>query len=197
MISAARRTSSAAMPQISATRCGVYPETVRSSETISLDQLLGKPVENREVRPWPDREVNFRLTRRLGLPRVDHDRARRIGASESIELVHPQDRLRLRGVDTDVQDRVAVLDVVDTGRLAIAAECLLQRLPRRCGAKPCVAIEVVRADPTPCDEGQRVIVLEEELTTRVEAERAASPGREQLLGALDDQGHRLVPARCL
>ena len=82
-------------------------------DAVVLDQLLGEPVQDREVRARLDREVNLRLARRLRLARVDHDRARRIGAAQPVELVHPENRLRLGRVDPDVQDRVAVLDVVD------------------------------------------------------------------------------------
>ena len=81
------------------------------------------------------------------------------------------------------------------GRLAVAAERLLQRLPGGRRAEPRVAVEVVRADPAAGDEREGVVVLEEELAARVEAERAAALRREQLARAVDDELHRLVPAR--
>ena len=109
------------------------------------------------------------------------------GPVQPVELVHPQHRLRLGRVDPDVQDRVAVLDVVDAGRLAVAAERLLQRLARRRGAEARVAVEVIRADPATRDERERVVVLEEQLAARVEAERAAALRRQQLPRALDDE----------
>lgn len=54
---------------------------------------------------------------------------------------------------------------------------------------------MIRPDPPARDQRQCVVVLEEELPARIEAERAASLGREQLAGTLDDPIHRLVPAR--
>jgi hypothetical protein len=111
--------------------------------------------------------------------------------------VHPEHRLCLGGVDPDVEDRVAVLDVVDAARLAIAAEGLLQRLTGRRGAEARIAVEVIRSDPATGDERKRVVVLEEQLSARVEAQGAAALGREQLPSAIHDQVHRLVPARPL
>ena len=114
---------------------------------------------------------------------------------QPVELVHPQHRLRLGRVDPDMEDRVAVLEVVDAGGLAVAAERLLQRLARRRRAEARVAVEVIRADPATRDERQRVVVLDEQLPARVEAERAAALRRQQLARALHDEIHRLVPAR--
>ena len=50
----------------------------------------------------------------VGPARVDHDRARRVGAAQPVELAHPQHGLRLGHVVPDMQDRVAVVEVVDT-----------------------------------------------------------------------------------
>ncbi len=160
-----------------------------------LDQLLREPVQRREVRARPDRQVHLGLPSRLGHARVDHDRARPVGPVQPVELVGPENGLRLGRVDADVEDRVAELDVVDPRWLPVAAERLLQRLAGRRGAEARVAVEVVRPDSAADDQRQRVVVLEEELTARVEAERAASLGRDQLPRALGDEVHRLVPAR--
>ena len=119
----------------------------RPVDRVPLDQLLRKTIEDSEVRAWSDRKVHLRLPRRVGPARIDHDRARRVGAAQPVELVHPQHRLRLRGVDPDMKDRVAVLQIVDTVRLTVATERLLQRLARSCRAEPCVAVEMVRPDP--------------------------------------------------
>jgi hypothetical protein len=94
-----------------------------------------------------------------------------------------------------VEDRVAVLKIVHPGRLPVATERLLQRLPGRRGAEACVAVEVVRAKATACNERQRVVVLEEELAARVKAERTCTLRRKQLPRPFDDEIHRLVPAR--
>jgi hypothetical protein len=57
----------------------VVPDRVRIDErvvdVVVRDQLLRQPVEDGEVRARPDRKVNLGLARRLGLARVDHDRA--------------------------------------------------------------------------------------------------------------------------
>src|SRR6185436_15282863 len=96
------------------------------------------------------------------------------------ELVHPEHSLGLGGVDPDVEDRVAELDVVNAVRLAVAPERLLQRLPGRRRTEARVPVEVVRADPAARDQSKRVVVLEEQLTARVEAECAASLCCQQL-----------------
>ena len=98
----------------------------RSVDPVVLDQLLGETIQRRQVRSRPDRQMHLRLSRRLGLARVDHDRARRIGTAKPVELVHPENGLRLGRVDADVEDRVAVLDVVNASRLSVTTERLLQ-----------------------------------------------------------------------
>ena len=176
------------------------PDGVRGDERavdpVVLDQLLREPVQDRQVRSRPDREVHLAPARADCVSRgsITIERGGS-GPLQPVELVHPEHRLRLGRVDPDVQDRVAVLDVVHARRLAVAAERLLQRLPRRRRAEARVAVEVVRADPAARDERERVVVLDEQLAARVEAERAAALRREQLARALDDEIHRLVPAR--
>ena len=50
-----------------------------------------------------------------------------------------------------------------------------KRLARRRSAEAGVAVEMIRADPAARDQRQRVVVLDEQLAARVEAERRRSP----------------------
>ena len=165
----------------------------RPVDRVPLDQLLRKTIEDSEIRAWSDRKVHLRLPRRVGPARIDHDRARRVGAAQPVELVHPQHRLRLRGVDPDMKDRVAVLQIVDTVRLTVATERLLQRLARRRRAQPCVAVQVVCPDPPTRHERKRVVVLEEELAARVEPQRPTTHRIEQPPRTVNDKIHCLIP----
>lgn len=61
-----------------------------------------------------------------------------------------------------------------------------ERLPRGRRAQPRVSVEVVGADPGAGDDGQRVVLLEEELTRGVEAERGRAGAGEQILRACDE-----------
>lgn len=149
-------------------------------DVVVCDQLLREAVQDGQIRAWLDRQMYLGLSCRLRFPWVDDNRAGRVGTAQTVQLVHPQHGLGLSRVDADMEDRVAKLDVVHPVRLTVAAECLFQRLPRSRGAKASVAVEVVGADSTPCDQRERVVVLNEELPSRVEAERPASLRREQL-----------------
>jgi hypothetical protein len=60
-----------------------------SVEAVDLDQLLRESVQDRQVCPGLDGEVHLGFARRLRLARVDHDRPRRVGAAQPVELVHP------------------------------------------------------------------------------------------------------------
>jgi hypothetical protein len=55
---------------------------------------------------------------------------------------------------------------------------------------------VVGADPVARDNAERVVILEEELAARVEAERTAALLGEERARPLDDSVHGVVP-RCL
>jgi uncharacterized cupin superfamily protein len=94
-------------------------------------------------------------------------------------------------------DHVGVMDVVIRARLPVAAERLLQGLAGRGRAEPRVAVQMLRADPRPGDDRERVVLLQEQLADGVEADRARTRVAQQLLRALDDQAQRLVPARLL
>jgi hypothetical protein len=150
----------------------------RAVDSIVLDQLVRKTIQRRQVRSRPDCQMDLRLPGRFRLAWVDHDRARRVRAAQPVELVHPENGLRLRRIDADMKDRVAVLDVVNTIRLSVTAECLLQCLPCRGRTQARIAVEVIRPDPPACDQRQRVVVLDEKLTGGVEPERATASCRE-------------------
>jgi hypothetical protein len=82
------------------------------------------------------------------------------------------------------RDRVGLLEVVVGRRLPVAAERLLERLTGGRRAQARVAVEVVGADPRARDDRQRVVLLQEQLSGRVEAERARSLLPEQRLRAV-------------
>ena len=91
------------------------------------------------------------------------------------------------------KSRVAGVDVLEAPGLAVAAEGLLQRLAGGRRAEPGVPVEVVRADASPSQDGERVVVLDEELAGRVEADRARPCLVEQRASALDDRIQRRTP----
>ena len=81
------------------------------------------------------------------------------------------------------REGVGVVDVGVGAGLAVAAERLLERLRRGRGAQPRVAVEVVGADAGAGDDRERVVLLEEQLAARVEADRARPLVVEQLARA--------------
>lgn len=103
----------------------------------------------------------------------------------------PQRHLRLGDVVADEQQHVAVVDVGVGGRLPVAAERLLQRLGGGRRAQPRVAVDVVRAQARTRHHGERVVLLEEELAGRVEAEGAGAPAAR----AARASGRRSPPSR--
>src|SRR4051794_14236197 len=67
---------------------------------------------------------------------------------------------------------------------------------RRCGrAQPRVAVDVRRPDPGIGQNGDGVVVLEEELTAVIEADGARAVTLLKLSRAGDDEVHCLVPCR--
>ncbi len=87
-----------------------------------------------------------------------------------------------------------MVDVGVRAWLPVAAERRLQRGARRRRAQPRVAVHVRRPDSRLADHRERVVLLQEELARRVEAEAAPPAGRvEQRPRALDDASHRRLP----
>ena len=111
---------------------------------------------------------------------VDHQQLRRLRAGQPVQDPHPQHRLGLGDVVAEQGDHVGKIHVGVGGRLAVAAEGLLQRLAGGGGAEPGVAVQVVGAQARSGDRGQRVVLLAEQLTGGVEAERARPVLRQQL-----------------
>jgi hypothetical protein len=69
-----------------------------------------------------------------------------------------------------------MVDVAVGRGLAVGAEAGLQRGGRRGRAQPRVAVHVRRADAGLPDHRKRVVLLEEQLAARVEAEMAPTAG---------------------
>ena len=167
---------------------------VRLVDPAVRDQLVYERVEQGEVRAAADGEVDVGAFGDRRRPRVDAHEARRVRARKAVEHPHPQHGLRLRDVVAVQRDGVGVVDVGVGAWLAVAAERLLERL--RCGrrAQARVAVDVVGADARAGDHGLRVVLLEEQLAGRVEADRARPGVVEQLARAPHHRLHRLVPA---
>jgi hypothetical protein len=157
-------------------------------------QLALQPVHQREVRARARRQVDVGLARDRRLARVDAEHPRRIGTAPAVEDPHPQDGLGLGDVVAVERDRVAVVDVGVGAGLPVRAEGGLQRGRRGCRAQARVAVHVRRADPRLADHRERVVLLQEQLPGRVEAD-PAPPARlgEQRLRARDDAVHGGVP----
>jgi hypothetical protein len=159
-----------------------------------LDQLALERVHEREVGAVADRQVDVRLAGDRRRARVDAQQRGRVGATPAVEHPHPQHGLRLGDVVTEERECVAVVDVGVRGGLAVAAERRLERRRRGRRAQPRVAVHVRRADAGLPEHGERVVLLQVELTGGVEADAAPAAGiREQRLRALDDAAHRRVP----
>ncbi len=163
--------------------------------TSPVEQLSQETVHQRLVGPAPDRQVDIGLPGDRGRPRVHREEAGRIGTAAAIEHAGPEGRLRLGDVVAPQRERVALVHVGVGPGLPVGAERLLQRRGRGRGAEARVAVHVRRADPGLPDDGERVVLLEEELARRVEAEVAPTPRTrsQQVARAVDDPTHGRVP----
>src|SRR4051794_24390635 len=85
--------------------------------------------------------------------------------------------------------------VADRTGLAIISKRLAQCNRCRRRAEPSVAIDVIRSQPRVRDDTERVIVLEKELARVVNTNGPARILLNDLLTALDDHRHGLVPGR--
>lgn len=168
---------------------------VRGVDAARADDLVQKRVEQGEVRPHARGEVDRGPARHLGRAGVHAHQPGRVATRQPVQDPHPLHRLGLGEVVAEEGDDVRVVDVVVASRLSVAAEGLLQCLGRRRRAQTCVAVEVVGADAGPGEDGEGVVLLQEELPRGVEADRAGPPFLQQPAGAGDDAAHRGLPVR--
>lgn len=173
---------------------GVGVDVVAVDPAVPHD-LVQQPVHQHHIGAGPGCEVHGGRARHRRLPRVDADDRRGVRAGEPVEHPGPQHTLGLGHVVPVQGDHVGVVDVGVRPRLTVAREGLLQRRGRRRRAQPGVAVHVVGADAAVSDQRQRVVLLEEELTGGVEADRTRTAFGQQLLRAPGDGVHRRVPVR--
>jgi hypothetical protein len=126
-------------------------------------------------------------------PGIDHDEPRPLGTREPVKDARPHHGLRLGNVVADQEERVAGVEVFLRTRLPVRAEGLLEGIARGRSAEAGVAVEVRSSDPAAYDERLGVVVLEEELPRRVEAQREGAFLGEQPARPLGDRGHGLAP----
>jgi hypothetical protein len=143
-------------------------------DEVARDEFVDDRVEQREVRPGPQCQMQVGLLGDERPARVDGDQLRRVGSCAAIEDPLPQDGLGLGDVVAEARDELRVGDIRVRAGLAVAAEALLQRLAGRRRAQPRVAVEMVAADSRADHDRQRVVVLDEQLARRVEAVRGRS-----------------------
>ncbi len=142
----------------------------------------------------PGRGARWTSARRAtGCTGVDAQQPGRVGAFEPVQDAHPQHRLRLGHVVPEQGDRVGVVDVLVRAGLAVGAEALLEGLGGGRGAQPGVAVEVVGADADVGEDGEGVVLLQEELPAGVEADGAGTALLQQAPGAGGDAVHGGVP----
>jgi hypothetical protein len=116
------------------------------------DQLVLDRVQEREVGPVAEGEMDVGLLGDLCRPWVDAHEIRAVGSVEAVEHAGPKDRLRLGDVVPDEEEGVAEVDVFVGARVAVRSERLLERHVGRRGAEARVAVEMVRADTDSRDE---------------------------------------------
>jgi hypothetical protein len=179
---------------------GVEPDRARLDvllvDPAVLEQLALEPVHQRDVGAVPGRQVHVGLLGDRRPAGIDADQPRRVGAAQPVEHSHPQNRLHLGDVVPVDGERVAVVHVCVRPGLTVGAERRLERRGCGRGAETGVAVHVRRAEACLSDHGERVVLLEEELARRIEAEAAPAAGAlEQLLRAVHDPAHGGVPVR--
>jgi len=135
------------------------------------DELVDDGVEEGEVGPAPDGEVDVALLGHRGSPRVDDHQGGPVGAVKAVEHPRPQHRLGEGHVVADEEEGVAVVDVGVGAGLTVGSEGLLHALGRGGGAEPGVAVQVDGAQARPGEHAEGVVLLEEELPGVVDADR--------------------------
>ena len=160
---------------------------------VGSDELLQQAVQDGHVRAGQRREVNGRFPRDRREPRVDDQEPGRVRPAEPVEHAHPQDRLGLRDVVAVQRNRVRGVHVGVRAGLTVGTERLLQRLTCGRRAHPGVPVEVRRGKAAAHERREGVVLLQEELPGRVEAQRPRAPLRQQRLRPLHDETHGSVP----
>ena len=178
-------------------RPSVWAATQSSSTQPLTRSSRVRPFISARLVPTRGREVHaagaLGLHRDQGAAWVDAHDPRRVIAARAVEDACPQDGLGLGHVVAVEEDRVAVLDVGVRARLAVGAEGLLERRGAGGGAQPGVAVHVRRAEPGLADDGEGVVLLEEQLAGGVEAVAQRPLGLEQRLRPLHDAAHGGLP----
>src|SRR5829696_494069 len=160
-----------------------------------LQDLVYKSVEQSDVGAALYGEMHARLSGDGRRARVHHDEFRGIRSYETVEDPHPGHGLCLGHVVAEEHNGVGMVYIGVGAWLAVAAEGLLERLRGGRGAKAGVAVHVRGPDAGLPDHGQRVVLLQEELARRVEAEGERPLLLKQLLRATDDAVKGFVPIR--
>ncbi len=138
------------------------------------DYFVQQPVHQRDVRAGQRCQMDGGMPGHRRRPRIDADDGRRVGTRESVEDAHPRDALGLGDVVPEQRDGVGMVEVGVGAGLTVAGERGLQRFCGRRSAQPGVAVHVVGADGAVRDDPERVVLLQEELSGRVEADRGGS-----------------------
>ena len=150
-------------------RCGRRC-TSRSIQPLAISSCRMR-VEQGDVGARPDRAGGRSASQAAGVGRGSTTISRGGLRRRPIQHPHPEHALRLRDVVADEQERVGRIDVGVASRVAVGAERLLERGRGGGGAEPGVAVHVRRADAGLPDDGQRVVLLEKQLSRGVKADR--------------------------
>lgn len=162
-------------------------------DAAGADDLGQQRVEEGDVRAGSRGEVDVGAPGDRRVPRVHAHEAGRVAPLQAVQEPHPQDGLRLRHVVPEQGDGVGVVDVLVGAGLPVAAEGLLERLGGGRRTQPGVAVQVVGADAGAGEDGQGVVLLQEQLPGGVEADRALAFAVQEVPGPGGDPVHGGVP----
>ncbi|GAP56723.1 hypothetical protein AHiyo6_32880 [Arthrobacter sp. Hiyo6] len=137
--------------------------------------------------------MDVRVLGNHSVARIHADDLGAVRAGDPVQHPCPENGLGFGHVVPVQEHRIAAVDVRVGARLAVRPEGFLQCRCRRGRAEPGVAVHVRGADAGLPDHSEGVVLLEEQLSARVEAmaERSALP--EQLLAPVHDPTHGRVP----
>ena len=130
----------------------------------AVDQEMLQAVEQSQVCAELRSQMKIGLLGGWGLTGIDHDELGRVRSCPSIEDAHPEHGVGRGNVVADMKNAVSHVDIFIGAGLAVRAEGLLQGRGGGCGAQPRVAVHVRRAETSFADDGERIILLEEELS---------------------------------
>jgi hypothetical protein len=152
-------------------------------------------VEQREVRPVRDAQVDVRLARRRRLARVYDDPDAAAVALLPEELVEDGERLgRVRArEDEDFGERYVVPRV----RRAVYAESLIVARGGRDHAEAAVVVNVSRPQPGARELAHQVSLLGRQGRSRIDADGVLAVPLLKLFELRDDEVERLVPRRAV